>query len=58
LKNDIGETIRKKGHEFGSTTGRPRRTGWFDVPNIKYSNMINNFSSLNITKLDILSEFD
>jgi len=37
LDNDLGELIRKKGHEFGATTGRPRRTGWVDIPAIKYS---------------------
>jgi len=51
----IGEDIRKRGFEFGSTTGRPRRVGWFDVNVLKYSHMINHFSSINLTKLDILS---
>jgi len=54
-ETDIGEDIRKRGGEFGSTTGRPRRVGWFDVNVVKYSNMINNYSSINLTKLDILS---
>jgi adenylosuccinate synthase len=57
LDNEIGEGIRKKGSEFGATTGRPRRCGWLDLPVVRYSNMINNLSSLNITKLDILDEF-
>jgi adenylosuccinate synthase len=51
----IGEDIRKRGFEFGATTGRQRRVGWFDVNVLKYSNMINGYSSINLTKLDILS---
>jgi len=58
LKNDVGEGLRKKGHEYGATTGRPRRCGWLDLPVVKYSNMINDYTSLNITKLDILSDLD
>jgi len=51
----IGATIRKVGHEFGTTTGRPRRCGWFDAVIVQYSNMLNGYTSLNLTKLDILS---
>lgn len=51
----IGEFIRVKGHEYGTTTGRARRCGWFDCVIIKYAGMINNLSSIAITKLDILS---
>lgn len=58
LHDELGESIRKNGHEFGSTTGRPRRCGWLDVPVVRYSQMINGFTSLNITKLDILSGVD
>lgn len=54
-EQEIGEDIRKRGFEFGVTTGRSRRVGWFDVNVLKYSHMINGFSSLNLTKLDILS---
>ena len=50
--------MQKKGHEFGATTGRPRRCGWLDLPVIRYSHMINDYTSLNITKLDILSDLD
>ena len=53
--SDIGEDLGKRGHEFGVTTGRKRRIGWFDVNVLKYSHMINNFSSINLTKLDIFS---
>ncbi len=58
LLDSTGEQIRTAGNEFGSTTGRPRRCGWFDVPLTKYSIMINGFNSLNLTKLDILDELD
>jgi adenylosuccinate synthase len=51
----IGEDIRTRGFEFGATTGRKRRVGWFDSNVVRYSNMINGFSSINLTKLDILS---
>lgn len=58
LHNALGEQIREAGGEYGSTTGRPRRCGWFDVPLTKYSVMINGFTSLNLTKLDVLDELD
>jgi len=58
LKDQVGEGLRQKGHEFGSTTGRPRRCGWLDLPVVRYSHMINDYSSLNLTKLDILSDLD
>ncbi len=57
LDND-GEKLRKIGAEFGATTGRPRRCGWFDAPLVKYSAMINGIDSVAITKLDVLSHFD
>ena len=56
LKDDIGEKIQKAGNEFGSTTGRARRVGWFDALMIKYSSIINGFDSIAITKLDVLSD--
>jgi adenylosuccinate synthase len=56
LHDDLGETIRKKGNEFGAVTGRPRRTGWIDLPLLRYSNMINGTSWLVVTKLDVLDE--
>lgn len=43
------------GHEFGATTGRKRKCGWLDLNVVKYAHKINGFSSLNITKLDVLS---
>jgi adenylosuccinate synthase len=53
-----GDTIRKRGNEFGAVTGRPRRCGWFDVPLMRYTAAINGFDSLVVTKLDVLDEFD
>jgi len=53
-----GETIRRRGKEFGAVTGRPRRCGWFDAPLLRYTGAINGFDSLVITKLDVLDEFD
>jgi adenylosuccinate synthase len=53
-----GDQIRNRGSEFGSVTGRPRRCGWFDVPLLRYSAMINGFESLVITKLDVLDEME
>jgi len=55
LLDDIGQNMRTVGHEFGTTTGRPRRCGWLDIPVIQYSHALNNYNSLNITKLDVLS---
>ena len=49
-----GELLRTGGNEFGSVTGRPRRCGWFDVPLLRYTAMVNGFDSLIITKLDVL----
>jgi adenylosuccinate synthase len=53
-----GEIMRQRGKEFGTTTGRPRRTGWFDGPAARYAARINGLSEVAITKLDILDEFD
>ncbi len=49
-----GEDLRKRGNEFGAVTGRPRRTGWLDLPLLRYSCMINGISWLVVTKLDVL----
>ncbi len=54
LLNEEGEDLRKRGNEFGAVTGRPRRTGWLDLPLLKYSSMINGISWLVVTKLDVL----
>jgi len=58
LMDDDGEKLRKVGAEYGATTGRPRRCGWFDAPLVKYSAMVNGIDSVAITKLDVLSSFD
>lgn len=58
LTNDLGEHLRKVGVEYGTTTGRPRRCGWIDIPQLKYANMINGFTSINLTKLDVLTGLD
>jgi adenylosuccinate synthase len=58
LYDDLGEKIRRRGQEFGASTGRPRRCGWFDAVVVRYSSMINNLDSLVITKLDVLDELD
>ncbi|MEJ7608492.1 MAG: adenylosuccinate synthase, partial [Bryobacteraceae bacterium] len=56
--SEIGEHVRTKGDEFGSVTGRPRRCGWFDVPLLRYTAMVNGFDSLIVTKLDVLDELE
>ncbi len=53
-----GEQLRTRGNEYGSTTGRPRRCGWFDGPAARYATMINAFDSVAITKIDVLDSFD
>jgi len=58
LLDEVGERIRKAGHEFGSTTGRPRRCGWIDLPTLKYSIMLNGVTQLNMMKADVLDDFD
>jgi adenylosuccinate synthase len=58
LNDSTGEELRKIGHEFGATTGRPRRCGWLDLPALKYSVMINGVTQLIMTKPDVLSSFD
>jgi adenylosuccinate synthase len=56
LNDELGEALRKKGNEFGAVTGRPRRTGWLDLPLLRYSNMINGSGWLVVTKLDVLDD--
>ncbi len=53
-----GDQLRKRGNEFGSVTGRPRRCGWFDAPLLRYTATINGIDSIVITKLDVLDELD
>ena len=55
LTDETGEYIRKKGAEFGTTTGRPRRVGWLDIPALKYACRVNGINWLAITKLDVLA---
>ncbi|NNK89232.1 MAG: adenylosuccinate synthase [Saprospiraceae bacterium] len=58
LDDETGEKLRKEGKEFGATTGRPRRTGWIDLPQLKYTVMLNGVDHLCITKMDILNTFE
>ncbi len=58
LHDDVGVKLQKLGHEFGATTGRPRRCGWVDIPQLNYSIMINGVTQIVLTKLDVLNEFD
>ena len=55
LFDEIGEGIAERGHEVGTTTGRPRRVGWFDAVPMRYAVAVNSISSLMLNKLDILS---
>lgn len=57
LHDEDGERIRKEGHEFGATTGRPRRCGWIDLPALKYAIMINGVTELSMMKADVLGPF-
>jgi adenylosuccinate synthase len=54
IEGELGEKIRHRGGEYGTTTGRPRRVGWFDAVALRYANRLNGFSGLHITKLDVL----
>lgn len=58
LEDETGEKLRKEGHEFGATTGRPRRCGWIDLPALKYAIMINGVTQLSIMKVDVLDKFE
>ena len=58
LHGETGERLRRLGSEFGATTGRPRRCGWIDIPQLKYTIMINGVTQLVITKMDIMNEFE
>ncbi len=58
LNDEVGELIRKEGHEFGATTGRPRRCGWIDLPQLKYAIMINGVTELSMMKGDVLDSFE
>ncbi len=56
--DSTGDQIRQRGNEFGSVTGRPRRCGWFDIPQMRYAAMLNGLDSLVMTKLDVLDELE
>ncbi len=58
LLDATGDELRNRGHEFGSTTGRPRRCGWLDLPALKYAIMLNGVTDLVITKADVMDGFD
>ena len=58
LDNEVGEALRTKGGEFGATTGRPRRTGWFDAVVTRYAARVNGLTDICLTKLDVLSGYD
>ena len=58
LKDTIGENLRSLGHEFGATTGRPRRCGWFDAVAMRYSTIINGIEQIAVTKLDVLDTLE
>lgn len=58
LLTAVGEAIRNRGNEYGATTGRPRRCGWFDAVGVRYAVRINGMDSLAITKLDVLNDLE
>jgi adenylosuccinate synthase len=58
LNDAVGEGLRARGHEFGSVTGRPRRTGWLDLPALRYAVRVNGLDGLALTKLDVLTGMD
>jgi adenylosuccinate synthase len=58
LHGDTGEALRKAGHEFGATTGRPRRCGWLDLPALKHACMLNGATQLCMMKADVLDSFE
>jgi len=56
LKDETGEAIRERGHEYGTTTGRPRRCGWFDAVASRFSTRVNGYTRAIITRLDVLDK--
>ena len=58
IEGGIGEMLRERGHEYGATTGRPRRCGWFDGVVMRHAAQINGLTSLVVTKLDVLDSFE
>ena len=57
LFDETGETLRQNGHEFGATTGRPRRCGWLDLPALKYAVMLSGVTDLMMMKSDVMDDF-
>ena len=57
LNDEMGEKLRQRGCEFGTTTGRPRRCGWLDAVILRYATRVNGLTDLAVTKLDVLDEF-
>ena len=58
LKDEIGDKIREIGHEYGVTTGRARRCGWFDAVTMKYAVLVGVLTSIALTKIDVFDSFD
>jgi len=58
VNEGMGDFLRERGHEYGTTTGRPRRCGWLDIPILRYSIMLNSIDNIALTKLDVLSGLD
>jgi adenylosuccinate synthase len=58
LLDDMGHKLREAGHEYGTTTGRPRRVGWFDGPAARYAQAINGFTDIALTRVDTLANFE
>ena len=58
LTDDTGDALRERGHEFGTTTGRPRRCGWLDLVALRYAARVNGLTGLCITKLDVLNDLE
>lgn len=58
LFDEVGDKLRVNGNEFGSTTGRPRRCGWIDIPALNYACMLSGVTDLVITKVDVMNDFD
>jgi adenylosuccinate synthase len=58
LTDKIGEFIRERAHEYGATTGRPRRCGWFDAVAGRFSTQVNGFTGIALTRLDVLDALD
>ena len=56
--NEVGEFLRREGGEFGATTGRPRRCGWLDLPQLRYTAMLNGVTQLAVTKIDVLNNME